>query len=109
MPWARIDDSAADHRKFKRAGLEAAGLYWLAVSYCARYLTDGHIDHDWLEERVPQPSKRDRLLEALVEQRLFDRNGSGFVVHDYLDFNPTAEQVLKRRKADADRKASART
>lgn len=104
MPWARCDDSAHEHRKFKRAGLEATGLYWMAVSYCARYLTDGHVDHRWLEERVPQRGRRVRLLDTLVENHLFELNGNGYFVHDYHDYNPTAEKVRERRRKELAKK-----
>lgn len=104
MPWARCDDTAHEHRKFKRAGLEATGLYYLALSYCARYLTDGHVDEDWIAERVPQATKREKLLAALVSQQLFEPNGTGYLIHDYLTFNPSREQVLRGREKDAERK-----
>lgn len=99
MPWVKFDDQAESHRKFRRAGLDATGLYFLASSYCARYLTDGHVDHDWLEEKVPNKAKRDKLLRALVDNGLFDKNGTGYVVHDYLDHNPSREEYEQQRKA----------
>lgn len=105
MPWAKCDDNAHEHRKFKRAGLEATGLYYMALSYCARYLTDGRVDGDWLAERVPNRRKRDQLLAALVEHRLFEENGSGYRVHDYLEINPSRSEVeeLREKRAAAGR------
>jgi hypothetical protein len=103
MPWARVDDTAHEHRKFKRAGLEATGLYYMALSYCARYLTDGRVDFDWLEERVPSKGKRDKLLDTLVENGLFEPNGVGYVIHDYLEVNPSRSEVegLRDKRAAA--------
>lgn len=106
MPWARVDDTAHEHRKFKRAGLEATGLYYMSISYCARYLTDGHVDADWLAERVPNRKHREQLLAALVDQRLFEPNGgSGYIVHDYLELNPSRSEVedLRSKRAAAGR------
>lgn len=108
MPWAKCDDTAHEHRKFKRAGLEATGLYWMAVSYCARYLTDGHVDHHWIEERVPQRSRREKLLAALVDNRLFEVNGDGYFVHDYHDYNPSAERVREKRRRELEKKRNQR-
>lgn len=108
MPWAKVDDTAHEHRKFKRAGLEATGLYWMALSYCARYLTDGHVDQHWLEERVPQRSRREKLLHALTEQRLFEENGNGYYVHDYHDYNPPAARVRERRRKELEKKRNQR-
>lgn len=108
MPWGKIDDSAHEHRKFRRAGLEATGLYWMAVSYSARYLTDGRVHGDWLEARVPHPKKRVHLLHVLVEHELFEENGSGYVIHDYLDHNPSKQEVLDRREKQAEKKRKQR-
>ncbi len=106
MPWARCDDTAHEHRKFKRAGLEATGLYYMALSYCARYLTDGHVDQHWLEERVPQASRRRKLLQQLVDNGLFEVNGDGYYVHDYLELNPSRAEVeeLREKRAAAGRR-----
>jgi hypothetical protein len=101
-PFFRGDDDVCEHRKFKRAGLDATGLYWLSVAYASKYLTDGHIDLDYLEDRVPSKAKREKLVAALVEQRLFEPNGNGFVIHDFHDYNPTAEEVLTKRRARAE-------
>lgn len=102
-PFFRGDDDVCEHRKFKRAGVEATGLFWLSVAYASKYLTDGHVDPDYLEDRVPSKAKRDKLIQALLDNALFERNGNdGYVIHDFHDYNPTAAEVRARRMARAE-------
>jgi hypothetical protein len=108
VPWARLDDSLHSHRKLRRAGLEATGLYAMALSYCAAYLTDGHVDEDFLAELVPSKRRRERLLEELVRRHLFEPNGHGYAVHDYLDYNPSRADIERRRELAAERKRKER-
>lgn len=103
MPWGRLDDSFDSHRKVRRAGLEATGLHARALSYCAGALTDGHIDPEWLEERGAR--KAAKLGELLVVAGLWEPNSDGFVIHDYLEYNPSRESVLAKRLAENKRKA----
>lgn len=106
MPWGRLDDSFDAHRKVRRAGNEAAGIYARGLSYCAGALTDGHIDPEWLEERAGRRAAR--VGELLVVAGLWEPNSDGFVIHDYLDFNPSRSEILERRAADSRRKAGGR-
>lgn len=103
MPWGRLDDSFDAHRKVRRAGLEATGLHARALSYCAGALTDGHIDPEWVEERAGRRGKQ--LADRLVDAGLWEPNGDGWQIHDYLNVNPSRETVLAKRAAEAERKA----
>src|SRR5271165_5174026 len=102
MPWGRLDDSFDAHRKVRRAGLEATGLHARALSYSAGALTDGHIDPEWVQERAG--SRGAKLAELLVTAGLWEPNGDGWAIHDYLDFNFSREEVESKRGWDAKRK-----
>lgn len=104
MPWANLDDTFESHRKIDAASLEAIGLYARSLSFCARYLTNGKVDQTWLERVVPKPQRLQKLLDELVATGLFEPNGNGFAVHDYLDYNPSREDVLERRRKAAEKK-----
>jgi hypothetical protein len=106
MPWGRLDDSFDSHRKVRRAGNEATGIYARALSYCAGALTDGHVDPEWLEERTGKRAVK--VGELLVVAGLWEPNSDGFVIHDYLEFNPSRSEILERRAADSRRKAGGR-
>jgi hypothetical protein len=108
VSWARLDDRYDDNRKVKRAWRthpRAVGLHAMAITYSARHETDGLIDLDWLIEKVPAARERERVVRVLVEAGLFEAlDGEMFMVHDYLEFNPSAADLQAKRERDAARK-----
>lgn len=108
MSWAKFDDRYDDNPKVKavwRSNRAAVGLHAMAITYSSRHETDGLIDRVWLEERLPGKKEREKTLDALVMVGLFEPVGDGrFLVHDYLDFNPSSEQLQDRRRRDSERK-----
>jgi hypothetical protein len=107
VTWVRVDDQLHAHPKIRAAWQSepaALGLHLLALSYSSAYLTDGRIDPEFVRQQIPARNKRERALTALVDAGLWDPNGTGWEIHDYLDFNEPRERVLARRRADASRK-----
>lgn len=115
MSWFRIDDGMLDHPKWKRAirtGGDAALHLWLALgTWCSRHLTDGKVPADMLGE-IPGPrGKRtqERAWRALTEASLIVRHIDGSVlVHDYLHYNPSRDDVLAERERWRGRKQKQR-
>ena len=103
MAYALIDDQYHANPKLLAAGLEAHGLHARAVSYCACYLTDGLVPKAWARANAPK-----RVLDKLVAHGLLYEHPNAYEVHDYLSYNPTKEDVLKRRAEAADRKRKSR-
>lgn len=97
MPWGRIDDSLYDHPKVEllpvRVRNACVGLWVRAISWSNRYLTDGRIPLD----RIRKLDGDRRLADALVSAGLFDVEDAGYLIHDFLDFNDSAEAVRRRR------------
>lgn len=91
MSWAKIDDKLHSHPKAAKAGLEALGLHALAMSYCAAYQTDGHVVSTFPLEKAGDRAQP--LTDRLVEVGLWELNGDGWVIHDWLKYN------LSRRQA----------
>ncbi len=96
MSWFKLDDQFASHPKVLRAGPDAAWLYVCGGLYCAKHLTDGSIP------KVAVPTlttlkNAARLAGVLVRENLWSDDGDDYHVHDYLDFNPSREQVLSQR------------
>lgn len=109
MAWAKLDDRYDDNPKIKRAWLMhmgAVGLHSMAVTYCCRHELDGLLGDAWIKEKLPVKRDRDAICAALVECGLFEVVADGFVVHDFLDFNPSREELRERREKDRVRKAS---
>ena len=105
MTWTKLDDGVFDHPKMVRAGEDAANLYVRGLVYCNRYLTDGRLDPEVLSVLT---RKRDalKLADALVRVGAWEpREGGGWLVHNFHEHNPTAEEVEARR-AEISRKRS---
>lgn len=98
MPWFRLEDSFHSHPKVIAAGNEAAGLFVRCGTYAAEHLTDGFIRQD-----VALLYGSAELAGTLVRAGLWNRTRGGWQIHDYLDYNPSAEQVKQERKQAAER------
>lgn len=105
MPWVKLDDSFFCHPKIVEAGAEASGLYVWALTYSAHNLTDGHVPAGWVKQAVGSRAKR--LAGILVEHGLWTENGTGWVIHDYHDYNPSRESIVEKRRKDSERKVRA--
>jgi hypothetical protein len=115
MPWAKFDDRYPWHRKVRPLSDAAFRLDVSAICWCAENLTDGVIlpEHLPLLSDVKRPAKA--AAELVRQQRWHDEAAGcevcpdvpagGWVIHDYLGYNPTREKVEedreKRRKAGA--------
>lgn len=102
-----MDDSYPEHPKVDHVGPLAAWLNVCAWAYCARNLTDGFVP----AERVPRLAdvpKPTQLVDRLVKAKLWEVVPGGYMVHDYLEYNPSREQVMAERAATARRVADYR-
>jgi hypothetical protein len=104
MPWGRLDDKFYSHPKILAVGLAPAGLYSIGLSYSAAQLTDGHIPVSAVTNFTGWKSAARRLVEG----HLWEVAEGGWRVHDYLDWNPSREQVLGERQAAAVRKRASK-
>ncbi|MFF7147542.1 hypothetical protein ACFZAO_05645 [Streptomyces griseoaurantiacus] len=102
MPWVKLDDRFPSHRKIALLSDRAFRLHVSAICWCAENLTDGRIS-----DRELALVTRVRGVKATAKQLedagLWDRTDDGWVIHDYLDYNPSREQVLLERKKNAER------
>lgn len=106
MSWVRLDDDFATHPKVKAAGRTAAWLHVAGLCYCAQHLTDGKIsDSSLVGLGEFSRAQARKLAERLVEVKLWEVNGTGYVIHDYLVYNPSRASVEKKRQAARERMA----
>lgn len=105
--WVKIDDQFSDHPKVIEAGPLAECLFVRGLTYAARYLTDGFVPASHLRRM----GDMDAIEEAgqLVAVGLWHEAGGGYQIHDYLDYNPSAEKVKAEREAARDRMGKARS
>jgi hypothetical protein len=108
MPWGRVDDDFYDHPKVKNMPAKtrnaACGLYWRAVSYSNRYLTDGKLSEAALIALDARPEEIEALLLIAPGFRagLFERCRIGYRLHDFLAHNKSRSEVHAERKKKAE-------
>lgn len=106
MPWIRFEDTFPEHPKLLKVGARAAWLHVRAIAYCSRLLTDGHVPPEALRLIGATP----QLIEKLMAARLWHKNGDGWLINDYLKYQPSKAHVLevREKRAEAGRKGGSR-
>jgi hypothetical protein len=99
VPWFRVDDGFYDHPKVVRAGNAAIGLWVRSATWSARHLTDGRIPAE-VVARLGRPSQAASCERAGLWILVDDE----YCIPDWLDYQPSALEIKKRRRSDAERK-----
>lgn len=95
MTWYRCDDQLGDHPKVMSLDaklLPAMGLWLMCGVYCAKHLTDGKVPR-----KVVAMYGGEKLVKDLERAGLFEPIPTGWLMHDFLSYNPSREQVAKER------------
>lgn len=105
MSWIKLDDQWMDHPKIIKAGRDARDIWLASITWCAKHLTDGYFPTELLPSLavsagVPVANCQ-TFATTLLEVCLWDATSNGYMVHDYLDYNPTKEQTEANRMARA--------
>jgi hypothetical protein len=121
MGWIRISDDNYDHAKFAEVGPIGVAVWLAGLAYCNRNLTDGFIPRtaanrlicvDGLGIFTGNFSGEDATVEdgiqELVESGLWIKVPRGYRVHDYLDYQPSGDEVRAKRERNAFRQAQFR-
>lgn len=95
MPWVRIDDNAIDHPKILALSDAAFRLWIRGLSHCRRFLTDGKIERAVLSQ-LPGVSKP--RIRELLRVGLWEATETGYVVHDYHQWNDSRDVILAARQ-----------
>ena len=110
MSWIKIDDGFPDHPKFLEAGPLGGFLCLCAIAWSNRNRTDGFVPrgqvrrlvdfegfahHMWAGELVGGGDDVDamQLAEELVTVGLWEHVKGGFLIHDYLDWQRSREEI----------------
>lgn len=105
MPWFKVDDTLYSHPKWVAAPLSARGLWTSAGSWCASHLQDGFVPR----HALALFGARARDATELVRVGLWDEVDGGWMFHDWLDLQPSREDVLALRRSGAARQKVARS
>lgn len=97
MPWGRVDDQHYRHEKLAELDEDLRKgcicLYWLAISWCNDRLTDGRVPRGTVRILGGDAAEADELVRV----GLWEKDGTGYRVHDYLHFNKSRSQVEEER------------
>ena len=130
MTWVRVDDAAPEHPKIAQCGPLGFALWIAGLAYCNRNLTDGfiptgvasrllswtHPDSEgnhlklaatWDGEYMGGGWDIDaeEVIAILIRVDLWEEVPGGYRVHDYLDYQPSKQDILalKEKRAAAGR------
>lgn len=97
-----MDDGYPDHPKVIALSDAAFRLHVRLMCYAAKHLTDGFIPTALATKARP--------MSELVEAHLLELSVGGWKLHDYHDWNPTAEKVkcIRRERAKAGAKGGSK-
>jgi hypothetical protein len=104
VTWVRLDDHFADHPKILGLSDGAYRAFVDGLCYASRYLTDGHIPTAAVKTIARHKL---RPVAELIEAGLWEQNGSGVIVHDYLEFQPSRSTVKQTVKQELQQDARA--
>jgi len=114
MPWVRFEDRYPANRKVRPLSDAAFRLDVSGICWSAEQLTNGHLDDLDGIIGIKRPEK---AAAELVARGRWHTPGhgcpspkcrpieSGWLIHDYLDFNPDKDKVITEREAKAKRQA----
>ena len=94
--WTKLDDGFGDHPKLAALSSDAFRLHVRSMCYAGRYLTDGKVPTAFVA------SAPKSLVEELVSGGLWEVVSGGWMIHDYLDFNRSPEEIAAYREARGD-------
>ena len=106
MTWVKIEDGLPEHPKVIRAGKLAQALFIDGLCYSARQLTNGFVPLR-AAERFGYGRRLRGTVAALVAAELWEAAEGGYLIHDYLQYQPSAEQVRQGRAAKHEDKVRA--
>ncbi len=106
MAWLRIDDGIITHPKICQVGPEAAWLWITSLCYCRKYLTDGVFPAGVMNLSGLRGKAQKTAAKRLVDVGLWHEidEKQSYVVHDFLEWNPSRADVESSQEWDRRRK-----
>lgn len=99
MGWVRISDDFYDHPAHAGNGLAAWGLWAWSLAWSNRNLRDGLIPWPVVERMDPDG----KASGALLKSGRWIKRDDCVEVHDYLEYQPSAEQIREKRAKERER------
>lgn len=118
MAWVRIDDQFTEHPKLVQAGPLGVAMQIAALCYANRHLTDGELPANIVARFMPtvcyDPETGEEITwrdvaDRLVEIGIWHKTDGGYLIHDYLEYQPSKADVEAERAAARERMARIRS
>ena len=104
MPWLKMDDRFITNEKLISLTPHAKLLWAWSLGYAAGELTDGRISLKVLPYIAGLAGiEVNELPDELLASGLWEATESGYLIHDYLDYNPSKVEVQAERDAAKER------
>jgi len=100
MPWFKVDDGFHGHPKVVELSLEAVGVWTLAGSWCAAYLTDGEIG---LKSIQRLGGSKEQAMELVYAGLWLEPQPGLYQFKDWEDYQPLKAAVEAERDAARER------
>ena len=104
MPWAKLDDQFFYNKKIAQVDGPAKLLYIAGLVYASNQLTDGFIPEravKFIASTADVANCHD-FARQLLDVGLWVATDDGYQINDYLEWNPSKEQVERTRAARAE-------
>jgi len=102
MTWLKTDDRFPEHRKIRRLSDPAYRLHHTALCACAKDETDGLVTEDDIAD-MEHGARLRKHVPALVDRGLWEPVPGGWIIHDFLHYNPSHSKQNERRERDRQR------
>lgn len=105
MPWFKVDDGFHGHPKVVELSLQAVGLWTLAGTWCAGYLTDGEINLRSIRRLGGDEGQAAELVDAGL---WVDGEPGTYHFKDWADYQPLKADVEAERESARERMKNVR-
>lgn len=95
MGWSRFEPGFSRHVKRIKCGPVASWVWVCSVDHCTEFRTDGFLDEAVIPTLCAGIKSSDvkKAIASLLAVKSWERSAGGYIVHGYLEHNPSAEQV----------------
>lgn len=98
MAWVWLDDQMPDHPRIASVSLAALGAFIAGLCYCSRMRTDGYLPANVAHRLAPS-----RNRSELERAEMWRPAEGGYQVRDYLDYQPSAEELERQSVSNRER------
>lgn len=107
MAWVKLDDQFFGHPKAIAAGKDAVLLNLASWCWSSQQLTDGFIPAPVVAVLAASVGVKPAVHRRLVDEELWHEQDGGYLIHDYLEYQPCRTEVLEAQRVRHEAKVNA--